>query len=350
VKITVNGVATTLTDTQHVLDTGKTIRGAFGGVDSGWCPRHQNESVQWQEIGATTSSQAATLTLNPASTTVTPGGNAMEVATLVGGDGIGLPNAPVSLTVSAGPNVGATSGVIFTNASGQASWTYADAGSQQGADTVIASTGTDGTFQSNQSCVVWGSGACPLPPGCPSPWACADVGSPSTPGGSTVSGGVWTLKGAGNDIQSSADQFQFVAQPLAGNGSISAHVTSQMNTSSWAKTGVMLRVSTTAGSPNYALLGTPGNGIVVSYRAAQGASTTVKHALPAGTVPVYLRVARSGSVFTAYTSSDGATWTLVPGSTVTLNAMSGAVLEGLADTSHNSSALCTVTMDAVQPT
>jgi hypothetical protein len=67
-----------------------------------------------------------------------------------------------------------------------------------------------------------------------------------------------------------------------------------------------------------------------------------------GTVPAYLRVERSGTTFTAYTSADGATWTLVPGSTVTLN-VSGPMLQGLAVSSHNSTALCTVTMDAVQP-
>jgi hypothetical protein len=88
---------------------------------------------------------------------------------------------------------------------------------------------------------------------------------------------------------------------------------------------------------------------MVHYRTTQG-GTTAKPATLSGTVPAYLKVARAGNVFTAYTSPDGATWNLVPNSTVTIAAMAGSVLEGLADTSHNNGVLCTVTMDTVQPT
>ncbi|HEX6477316.1 MAG TPA: hypothetical protein VF043_00620, partial [Ktedonobacteraceae bacterium] len=65
-----------------------------------------------------------------------------------------------------------------------------------------------------------------------------------------------------------------------------------------------------------------------------------------GTVPAYLKVTRSGSTYTTYTSSNGTTWTLVAGSSVTLN-MSGSVLAGMAVTSHNTGALGTVTFDTV---
>jgi hypothetical protein len=70
----------------------------------------------------------------------------------------------------------------------------------------------------------------------------------------------------------------------------------------------------------------------------------------AGTVPKFLEVTRSGTTFSAYTSPDGVTWTLMPKSTVTIGAMAGSLLEGLAVTSHNSTTLCTVTMDTVQAT
>src|SRR5260370_42002119 len=95
----------------------------------------------------------------------------------------------------------------------------------------------------------------------------------------------------------------------------------------------------------YAILVTPGNGIVVQYRNAQG-GTTAQPVKITGTVPVYLAVARTGSIYSAYTSSDGVTWTLVAGSSVTLS-MSGPVLAGIAVTSHNSGVLGTVTFDTV---
>src|SRR5260221_4293429 len=95
----------------------------------------------------------------------------------------------------------------------------------------------------------------------------------------------------------------------------------------------------------YAVFVTPGNGIVVQYRNAQG-GTTAQPVKTTGTVPIYLKVARSGNTYTAYTSSDGNPWTSVAGSSVTLN-MSGSLLAGMAVTSHNAKVLGTVTFDTV---
>ena len=77
----------------------------------------------------------------------------------------------------------------------------------------------------------------------------------------------------------------------------------------------------------------------------QGGAST-KLTILAGTVPVYLKVTRVGNTFTAYTSADGVTWTLIPGSTKTF-AVVGGMLEGLAVTSHNTAADCTATFETV---
>src|SRR5207245_3927020 len=146
-------------------------------------------------------------------------------------------------------------------------------------------------------------------------------------------------------FRSTADQFHFAWQQLSADGSVSARVVSQTNSSASAKAGVMLRQSSDPGSPYYAILVTPGNGIQVQVRKTQGGNTQ-KLTTTAGTVPVYLWVARSGSSYSAYISSDGINWTWVTGSSITLS-MSGPVLAGLAVTSHNASALSTVTFDTV---
>ena len=183
----------------------------------------------------------------------------------------------------------------------------------------------------------------PPPPPCPTGWSCADIGT--TGGSQSLSGGTWTLQGAGGDIYGTADQFHYVWKALTSDGSIHAEVTSQTNTSSWAKAGVMLRATTDPGSPNYAAFVTPGNGIAIQVRTVQGGTTT-KLANPAGAVPAYLQIGRIGTSFSAYTSADGVTWTLVAGSTVTVN-MTGTLLEGMAVTSHSVGTTCTVTLGAV---
>jgi hypothetical protein len=184
---------------------------------------------------------------------------------------------------------------------------------------------------------------------CPGPWSCADIGNPTLVGRQSFDPGTntWTITAGGTDVTGTADQFRFVSQPLSGDGSISARVASQTNSSSNAKAGVMLRATTDAGSPNYAVVVSPGAGIKVQERSVPG-GTTVKLANPAGTAPAYVKVTRSGTTFTAYTSADGVTWNLIPGSTFTMS-LGPTVLEGLAVTSHNSGTLGTVTMDSVVP-
>ena len=188
----------------------------------------------------------------------------------------------------------------------------------------------------------------PPPPGCPSGWSCGDIGSVGAVGTQSLDGaGNWSISGSGGDIWITADQFRYVYKfgPNTSPETVTANVTSQTNTNAWAKAGVMLRATTDPGSPEYAALVTPGNGIVVQYRAAQG-GTTLRISKVLQGLPQYVRVNRTGDTFTAFTSPDGVTWTLIPGSSVTF-VVNATMLEGLAVTSHNWSVLSTVTMDHV---
>jgi hypothetical protein len=149
----------------------------------------------------------------------------------------------------------------------------------------------------------------------------------------------------GADITGTADQFRFVSQPAQGDTSISALVASQTVSSSNAKAGVAIRAGADPGAPYYGVFASPGAGIKVQERSVQG-GTTVKLANPTGTTPVYLKVSRSGNTFSAFTSTDGVTWNLIPNSTFTLS-LGASVLDGLAATSHNSKLSCTVVYDNV---
>lgn len=329
VTITIGGVPTTLVDSTHVLDT--------NGIDTESCQVQQNEAIQWRQIG-TTGVKTATLTLGPAKTSLAVGQKITETSTLVDGSGNGLPNALVNFTVKSGPNVGQSSSAV-TDQAGQASFSYTDAA--PGTDIVVASVTTAytvGPLQSNQTSVSWSSGTT-------TGWSGADIGSPALAGSQSLSNGIWTVAGSGTDIGGTADQFHFVWQPLASDGSINARVLSQTNTNSRARAGVMLRQSTDPSAPFYSVVVTPQRGIFVLRRATQGGGVSTVASL-AGTVPVYLQVQRSGSTFTAYTSSDGSTWMAIPGSSVTLN-LSGTLLAGMAVTSHTVTAINTAKFDAV---
>ncbi len=185
------------------------------------------------------------------------------------------------------------------------------------------------------------------PPGfaCPSGWTCGDIGAASPAGSQSLSGGTWTILGGGADIFGTADAFHFAWQSLAGDGSLSTRVASLSSPSTWAKAGPMLRATTDPGSAYYAAFATPGNGLAVQWRAASGGSTG--QVTVAGVAPVYLRVTRTGTTFTAATSPDGVTWTTVPGATKTLAGLTGPLLRGLAVTSHSNGKAGTVVFDSV---
>jgi outer membrane protein assembly factor BamB/regulation of enolase protein 1 (concanavalin A-like superfamily) len=179
-------------------------------------------------------------------------------------------------------------------------------------------------------------------PGLPVPWSDSDVGSPALAGSASYSGGVFTVNGSGGDIWGSADQFNYVSQSLTGDGTIVARVTSQSNTDLWAKSGIMIKQSTTSGS-SYALLAvTPGNGITFQHNynsSVSGGSYTFPGA--------WLKLTRAGSTITAYSSADGITWTQVGTTTIS---MSDPVTVGIFVCSHNSGALNTSTFDNVSIT
>lgn len=326
VTVAIGAARTTLADTGHVLDT--------GGIDVGYCPSAaKNESLAWRPIGAA-GSTTATLSLAPGMATQPVGGTILETATLLDGGGIGLANVPVAFRVASGPNAGQT-GLAITDSGGRATFRYTD--TVAGTDIVAASVSSIGTF-TTQAIATWGSGTTPT-------WTGQDIGSPPLAGGDSLAGGVWTVSGSGRDIGGTADQFHFVSQPIAGDGDISARVASQTNSNSRARAGVMLRQSADPAAPFYAAVVTPGAGVWILERASQGGSVVTLATVP-GLVPVYLRVDRTGFAVTSSTSADGSSWTTIPGSAAGF-AISGALLAGLAVTSHTATKLSTATFDSV---
>jgi regulation of enolase protein 1 (concanavalin A-like superfamily) len=180
----------------------------------------------------------------------------------------------------------------------------------------------------------------------PAPWVSQDIGAVGTTGGANYSNGVFTVAGAGADIYGTADAFRYVSQPTSGDVEIVARVASEQNTQQWAKAGLMLRQSLSATSAQIMLDVVPGGTLEFMTRASNGASTTVM-ANGSQPVPGWLRLVRSGSTVTAYSSSNGSSWTTIGSTTTTISASANI---GFAVTSHDPNTLNTSTFDNVAVT
>ncbi len=176
-----------------------------------------------------------------------------------------------------------------------------------------------------------------------SPWANRDVGSTAFAGSTSVSSGVYTLRGSGADIWGTVDACEFASQQLTGDGSIVARVVSVQNTDPWAKAGVMIREGTAAGAKHAFCCATAGNGIAFQRRPVTGAATS-HTAGSLSVAPRWVKLVRQSTTITGYESADGVSWTVVGSATI---GMTNPVQIGLAVTSHNNGVLCTAVFDNV---
>jgi hypothetical protein len=175
-------------------------------------------------------------------------------------------------------------------------------------------------------------------------WAHADVGAVGVKGSWSTSATSVTLAGAGADIWGAADAFHFAWFPLVGNGEIVARVASVQNVNAWSKAGVMIRESRDPGSPHAFMLVSAGKGYAFQRRTTQG-GPSASTAAGLGTAPQWVKLRRSGDLFTAFRSSDGVTWKAAGSATIP---MAQEVLAGLAVSSHVSTATSRAVFDTVQ--
>jgi len=180
--------------------------------------------------------------------------------------------------------------------------------------------------------------------GVPSPWNHADIGATGALGSVSYSSGTFTINGAGTDIWGTADAFHYVYQPISGDCQIIARVTGVQNTNATAKGGVMIRESLNANSAYAGAYLFPSNNAVFEYRSSTGGSA-VNNTSISTTIPYWLKLVRSGNLFSAFRSSDGITWSQL-GSTVTIS-MASNMYVGLPVCSKVSGTLCTTTVDNV---
>jgi hypothetical protein len=151
------------------------------------------------------------------------------------------------------------------------------------------------------------------------------------------------VAGAGTDIWSTSDQFQFVYQPITGDTQIVAWVASLQAADGASKAGVMIREALTGQAANAFVSASGSNGWGFTRRLS-AAGVTYQSAGSAGAAPGWVRLVREGSLFSAYQSTDGSQWTLIDTDII---AMPATVYVGLAVTSRNAAATATGTLSNV---
>ena len=164
-----------------------------------------------------------------------------------------------------------------------------------------------------------------------STWLDQDIGAPAIPGSAILNSGAFTITAAGNRIGGRSDQFHFVYQPVQGDVDVRARVDSLSPVDPWAKAGVMIRGSLAPDAAHGFALVSAGMGTSFQRRTTTG-GTSPRTAGVNVAAPEWVRLVRRGNTVSAYTSPDGASWSLIGSNTIQLGA---TAYVGLAVTSND---------------
>jgi hypothetical protein len=174
----------------------------------------------------------------------------------------------------------------------------------------------------------------------PASWQDQDIGPVGLAGSASYANGTFTVQGAGTSFWSTADGFHFAYQSLSGDGTIVARV---LSVSALSTGGVVIRDTLNANAMS-TFVAYYNSGIYFNYRTSTGGSTSQASTGTVG-LPYWVKVSRSGNIFSSYSSADGVNWVQF-GTSQTIN-MGQNVYIGLAVSSGSTSSLATATFDNV---
>ena len=143
----------------------------------------------------------------------------------------------------------------------------------------------------------------------PWPWVEDTVGAPADAGAALYDGS-YVLSNLGADITGTADKMKYVSQTLTGDGTLTVKVSSVTSADNATRFGLMVRETLDANSRNVLLGLTTAKSVVFMSRRTAGGTLTSRATSVTVAVPAWLRLERSGNVFTAWRSADGVNWTV----------------------------------------
>jgi len=161
-----------------------------------------------------------------------------------------------------------------------------------------------------------------------------DVGEVGLPGITTVDLKLdeVRIQGAGLDVYGTEDAFHMAATEMQGDGTIVTRIEHVDAVNVWTKAGIMMRATLEPDSPNVFIFMSPSNGTAMQARLTRGETTIEPGWSRTPRPPYWLKLVRSGDLFTGFQSDDGANWSQVGSVTVSLPS---SVLVGLAVASQD---------------
>ena len=142
-----------------------------------------------------------------------------------------------------------------------------------------------------------------------STFTCTDVGTPRAAATFTARADGYDLTSSGTNIFGTADQFSFAYEQAVGDFDVKLQVVSCSFSDIWAKAGLMAREDLTAGSRFTATLASPSSaGCFFESRNAVSGPATLSGNLAVNYPDTWLRLRRTGDVFTGYAGYDGQNW------------------------------------------
>lgn len=166
------------------------------------------------------------------------------------------------------------------------------------------------------------------------PWISNDVGDAAIPGKFSCVNNTFVIEASGSDIWNNADGFRYAYQFVNGDCEMYTKVESIEGTNEWAKAGIMIRESLSAGSKVAFVCVTTRNGVTYHRRVKTDDSMEGANAKAGITAPYWVKLTRKGATFEFYLSANGMNWESMGKIDI---AMAGDVYIGFAVTSHNNS-------------
>jgi hypothetical protein len=153
------------------------------------------------------------------------------------------------------------------------------------------------------------------------------------------------VNGSGN-FNSTSDNFSFLYQPLSGDGEIIAQIPSADDGQGTALAGAMIRESLTPDS-TYVFIGTASDRFRRQRRNVTGGASTSSTWSKTSFPGFWVRIVRTGDVFTRYESDDGVNWGFADTRTIP---MASEIYIGLAVASESATNQTTATLSNVKVT